>query len=253
MLTDWVRSIALLASVLVIQVSSPLAQTAGGYRDIEPREYEVASVKPADNGIGGLPNILASNAGQFHITNATVASLVQLVFSVGQSLILSAPDWTRTDKWEVQLVAAGWTVRDQPGQVLKMLQDRFQLRTHVETRELPIYELERVRLDRFGDGVTPVGDSDCKRSQTGVRERWSAKCTPWGVIVAMVSQNLDRPALDKTGISGSFDVDFEWQPNAQNAVSIFTALREQLGIKAEGRRGPVKVVVVDHIERPVEN
>jgi uncharacterized protein (TIGR03435 family) len=61
--------------------------------------------------------------------------------------------------------------------------------------------------------------------------------------------------VDRTGLEGRFDVELEWSPDqaATDKPSIFAAVQEQLGLKLESDRGPVDVVVIDHIERPTED
>jgi len=79
-------------------------------------------------------------------------------------------------------------------------------------------------------------------------------------LVFVLAQQLGHPVVDETGLQGPFDMELRWtpetarQPLPDNAPpSIFTALREQMGLKLETRKGPVQVLVVDHVERPSEN
>ena len=74
------------------------------------------------------------------------------------------------------------------------------------------------------------------------------------------SVNVQRPVLDRTGLSGNFDFELQWAPglqadsaSADSSPSIFAAVQEQLGLKLESTKGPVDMVIVDHIERPTED
>jgi uncharacterized protein (TIGR03435 family) len=67
---------------------------------------------------------------------------------------------------------------------------------------------------------------------------------------------MDRPVIDKTGITGEYDVALEWSPEqaeASSGPSIFTALEEQFGLRLESGKGPVEILVVDSVEKPSEN
>src|SRR4051794_7719668 len=114
--------------------NSPSGQVPG-IRVVEPRPYEVVSVKPHDNAAGvAYTSILRSRPGQYHAVNTTVAILLQMVYGIRPYQVVGAPDWALKDRWEVQITAPGATMRDQAGQILKMLQDRFKLQVHTETR-----------------------------------------------------------------------------------------------------------------------
>ena len=76
-------------------------------------------------------------------------------------------------------------------------------------------------------------------------------------LAEIISDRLDRPVLDETGLKGTFDIVLDWSPDSagQGATgpSIFTAVQEQLGLKLEPKKEPVEFLVVDHAERPSEN
>ena len=67
-------------------------------------------------------------------------------------------------------------------------------------------------------------------------------------LAAALSEELDRPVIDKTGFTGAIDVQLKWTPE-----SIFTAVQEQLGLRLESQKGPVEMLIVEHIEKPTEN
>ena len=166
-----------------------------------------------------------------------------------------------------------------------LLAERFLLRTHTETRQAPVYELRLDRADgRLGPRLTQVDREDCRaimsgRTPTAQPEPPDApRCgvgtgdgsiaaggVPLSRFVEALGRLLDRPVMDGTGLAGTFDVvlafnpegtlELPLPPGAQarpdpNAPSIFTALREQLGLKLVPGRGPVEVLVVDSVQRP---
>jgi uncharacterized protein (TIGR03435 family) len=81
---------------------------------------------------------------------------------------------------------------------------------------------------------------------------------PIATFVFALSDNLSRTVVDKTGLTGNFDIDLKWTPDDQQGTpdagpTLFTALEEQLGLKLVPAKGPVDTFVVDHVERPTEN
>jgi uncharacterized protein (TIGR03435 family) len=168
-----------------------------------------------------------------------------------------------------------------------LLADRFNLRMHTETRQLPVYALVLARKDgSLGPKLRrTVFNREClewqeTRKAVGAngldRVLPPAACNgrPFlskaGVLSAdqmamttLARQNLSRIlgqfVIDETGLDGLFDLDLSFTPPSASASeftdapSIFTALDEQLGLKLEPRRAPVVVLVVDHIERPTDN
>ncbi len=106
------------------------------------------------------------------------------------------------------------------------------------------------------------------------RGQLSAQMAPVSALANMLSQQLGRPVIDKSGLKGAFDFKLEWTPDESqrgfgflgdkppgesappadsSGPSLFTAVQEQLGLKLESQKGPVEIVVIDHIEKPTEN
>ena len=146
----------------------------------------------------------------------------------------------------------------------QLLADRFKLSVHWETRELPVYALV---VAKSGPKLTAATKPDSGTSSS------NGQFMARGMTLAEISQSLTqelarelgRVIIDKTGIAGRYDVTLKWTPDADGASpdkgtedtssgpSIFTALQEQLGLKLESTKGPVQVLVIDHIEMPSEN
>jgi uncharacterized protein (TIGR03435 family) len=132
-----------------------------------------------------------------------------------------------------------------------LLADRFKLRFHRETRDIQAYVLT---VDKGGpkfkqsDSEDPF-DIPVKGGPTGLigtrvsMERWSYDLAQW----------LRVPVVDNTGLPGYYDFKFDWRPWTPDDASIFSALREQLGLKLEARKAPVEVFVIDSVMRPEEN
>jgi uncharacterized protein (TIGR03435 family) len=166
-----------------------------------------------------------------------------------------------------------------------LLADRFKLTIHRETKELPIYALvvakngpklqEAKPGDTYPNGFRGPGG----RGGRGMMMMGRGELTGQGLHVAdlarQLSQQLGRTVVDKTALTGLYDFTLKWTPDNQMAMpggpgdggrgsdsgasadtsgpSIFTAIQEQLGLKLESQKGPVEVLVIDHVEKPSEN
>jgi uncharacterized protein (TIGR03435 family) len=179
----------------------------------------------------------------------------------------------------------------QAGPMLVMLRsllaDRFKLVVHHEMRDLPIYALVLASSDRrLGAQLRPVA-VDCaavaaararggplppppqpnERLTCGMRfgaGRISGGALQLSQVANILSQSVQRVVMDRTGLVGAFDVDLTWTPDQlssgaaaasidPNRPSIFTAVQEQLGLKLESTKGPVDVLVIDHVEHPTKD
>jgi uncharacterized protein (TIGR03435 family) len=171
-----------------------------------------------------------------------------------------------------------------------LLEDRFKLAVHHATREMPIYALVTARADKSlgsqlhqsstdcvslivagnrgqapaSPPLTPAGDPDC-----GIRAlpgKITFGTMAMAQYAAMLSSLLQRVVVDRTGLAGNYSASITYTPDTRppgggpdlpaadlNGASLFTALQEQLGLRLEPSRGPVDVLVIDHIERPTED
>jgi uncharacterized protein (TIGR03435 family) len=166
-----------------------------------------------------------------------------------------------------------------------LLADRFHLMLHREMRQMPVYEMSAIGAGKLqasrqgscipydvtappplaaGPGQPPTWFCGFPRSGPDVVNR---TLDGRGLSIANLAKALERaelhkPIIDKTGLSGQFDVLLHWTSDSAtgaaaqglpDVISIFSALREKLGLKLEAARGPVEVLVIDHIEKPSAN
>jgi len=188
------------------------------------------------------------------------------------------------DRFDIIAKTSGEFTREQLlAAIRQLLVDRFKLVVHRETRESRIYHLMLARADgRLGpklkrsdidcsDLNAPAAKDDDGTSRCGFRRlpgRATGRATMKDFANRFAAQAVDdrRPVEDHTGLAGTFDFDIEWTPilpipaDAPPAPPVdpqgpplFTALREQLGLKLEPARQQIDIVVVDHAERPTEN
>ena len=211
--------------------------------------------------------------GRFRATNAPVFWLIMNAYgefqrSLLDSQVIGAPDWLWSEHYDI-VAKTGEDVANmsQPEQfraipklLQSLLEDRFKLQAHRETRRLPIYVLTFARKDHaLGPKLTP-SSLDCTKETTkcgfnGARGHMTGGWLQMSTIANLLQSLSERFVVDKTGLDGRFDVDLEYSPDqtATDKPSIFAAVQEQLGLKLEADNGPVNVVVIDHIERPTED
>jgi uncharacterized protein (TIGR03435 family) len=257
--------------------------------------FEVASVRENTSGSDKI-GIGIQPGGRFNAVNP-LWDLIRQAFAVQRTQIVGAPDWTETARFDIVAKAEADIPRSGPGappgplnfMLQDLLEDRFKLRAHRETREVPIYALTLARSDqklgaglrvsaidcaamrgRGGRGGVPPGPPAAgERPTCGMRmapHEVLAGGVPLGQLTQVLSQFTQRIVVDRTGLEGTFDIDLRFTPDRlpqgppppgvplpsidPNGPSLFTAVQEQLGLKLESERAPVEVLVIDHVERP---
>ena len=136
-----------------------------------------------------------------------------------------------------------------------LLAGRFQLKTHWQTRVQPAYVL-LVHKSSPNLKASPPGTAHATRQGRGTLS--CASCS-LSTLAMFLSNFLKRPVQDETGIQGLYDIKLAFEPldnppsQATGLPSLSSALQEQLGLKLESRRLPVKDLIVDHIEHPSPN
>jgi uncharacterized protein (TIGR03435 family) len=212
--------------------------------------------------------------------NAPIAALVTRAYPtpMGVRGVIGLPSWAETERFDVEARTTPSATRDDLTQMWRgLLSNRMQLAARYESREQPSYDLVLARRDgRLGPKLVP-STLDCRRSvpppggeaptPEGAATRCGVLATPIGIASGSISlpglafllrAPLERPVVDRTGLTGAYSVDLRYAPPGRpladtDALHVFTALQDQLGLKVEPSRTTVQVVVVAHIERPSEN
>jgi uncharacterized protein (TIGR03435 family) len=225
--------------------------------------YDAVTIKPDDSG----NSFWRHTPDGFSTGGMPATNLIRAAFGLlMDDQIVGLPAWAKSEQLAIQAKMDADTAAafgklppmDQWKQSQLMMQamlaDRFALKVHHETKDLPIY-------------VLTVGKGGSRMKQTGPNTAGgnasysSGKVSAHGVSVDNFVMNLSfmvgRVVVNKTGLDGGYDFTLDYAPDgadpADTRPSIFTALEEQLGLKLEPARGPVDVIVVDHIERPTAN
>jgi uncharacterized protein (TIGR03435 family) len=327
-LNSWKKLLLLAAGVVTFAgpillggVNAPVAAQTPTAPNLTESDltFESASVKPNRS---GEMRVMMRNlpGGAYEATNVTARAMIQQAMAIAEFQLIGAPVWLDTERYDV---LAKSPAGSQPSEFVQryrnLVEERFKLKTHRETREMPVYALVLSRTDgKLGAQMLP-SKSDCSpegmaamRAQMGAgapavaagagrgpipmmmpaiaplgEARPCTNMRTGGQIMAggstlaeiarLLQQNTGRIVLDRTGLTGRYDFDLKFtpdpgiqgrgpggglppEPGPQNvrpidpdALTVFTALQEQLGLKLESTRGPVDVVVIDSVERAAEN
>ena len=199
--------------------------------------------------------------GRYVGVNVTLMRLVRLAYRPIEEFD-GGPDWKDKDRFDVEAVTSANPSQAQMLAMMRtMLADRFTLRAHTETRALAVYELSPQRSDgRLGTGLTRVGDGCAPPTKCGFTVQ-DGVLKGIGTLTSIASELAiaGRHTVDRTGLTGVYSIDLRWSPDnvaglpADAPPEIFTAIREQLGLRAQAATAPTEVLVIDSAERPDEN
>ena len=293
-------SLLILVLVAILQVSFVRAQAPAA---TAPRAaFDVATVKPNKSGEMRVQMRIIPG-GAYEAFNVTLGAMIRMAYRLQDFQVVGAPGWVDQDRFDiVGKPPEGVPLAVQP-MMQSLLAERFHLKAHEETRESPIYALVVANPGRLGSKLTP-SKVDCAAAargrgtaptptpmpmsaQPGTRPE-CGMTTNGGRLMAggytmtqlanSLSQFAGRTVVDRTGLTGAYDLDLEFTPDPAlrgrgmggglppappapgservvdpAGVSIFTAIQEQLGLKLDSQRGPVPVLVIDSISQPTEN
>lgn len=228
------------------------------------------------------PHVMGAgwNGNTFGTVATTMQWLIQGAYGVEARQISGAPNWLDSDSERYDITAKmdssaadelrklGRDQRNlaQQHMIQTLLADRCKLAVHTKTKELPVYALVISKNgpklhESKADGPPLRGATEVNLGKIHLRANMR-------VLARLLSDSRDvgRVVVDKTGLNGRYDVALEWKPEGVESLkgtdnsassgsgpSIFTALEEQLGLTLEPQKGPVEIVVIEHVERPSEN
>jgi len=268
------------AALIAAAVSRQPCVDAQGERPASPQPvFDSASVARNSSGTNGT--FLTYRAGRFKATSVTVRMLIRSSYGLQDAQIVGGPQWITADRYDI--VATG-DVGDSPAlpvvhagapsrlqlMVRALLADRFKLIVHGEQRQAASALLVLASDDRrLGPGLRR-SEVDCVQRAAATRRATSVPPTqtrpdecgdsrglgslslrgrPIAQLANSLSNVVGRPVIDRTGLAGNYDVDLTWA-SEQN---MFTAVGEQLGLRLVMQTNTIEVLVVDRVERPVED
>ncbi len=252
---------------------------------VTPPAFDVVSVKEHKGSDNNMRIMNKPNG--YEATNLPLRDIVAQAYGVRQDLISGLPDWANSMRFDISAKVADedvatlkkLTPRQRSGMLIPILADRFHLQAHQETRTLPTFDLV---VDKDGPKLkvstvqplppdAPLPQFDKLPANTKFAGRitmgpgmFSGSAVPVRTLANQLAYAVNRTVTDKTGLTGKYDIDLKWTPEERLATvadngsddqpgSIFTAVREQLGLRLVSTRGPVETLVVDHVEKPSEN
>jgi hypothetical protein len=236
----------LLWAVLAATFASAWAQSDSWFHP----KFEVASIRPSKP---DTPSTFGVGNGEGGGTNVTLKTLIAFAYGLQQYQILEGPGWISSDRFDIQARAAD--PKTPPDRLRLMLQslfaDRFKLAVHRETKLSNVYVLV---VAKGGPKITLSADQNA---------------APISRLAHLLSQRLDRTVIDKTNLTGRFDIRLQWTPDVgenplspagdplpistQDAPVVFAAIQEQLGLRLKPGKELVEFLIVDHVEKPPEN
>ena len=227
-----------------------------------PIRVEVASIRPHSSTGDEPSDRRVLPGGRFVATATTVRTLIRVAFMTDDSLISGAPGWV--DKmFDINATTADHAEIATPEQLqqflLSLLEDRFQLRFHRERREGSVYWLELDKAGKIGPGLkasTSESHPAMSTNANGARANMTASNMTMADIAATLRRQAGRPVEDHTGLTGKYDFQIEWsrQESPESPIpSLFTVLKEQLGLKLRPAKGSFEHIVIDQINEPSEN
>jgi uncharacterized protein (TIGR03435 family) len=237
-------------------------------------QFDVAVVKP--NNDGDYRVYVGDNAGgRFSATGITLRLLIRYAYDVQDVQIVGGPKWLASDRWNVEAKAEGVSGRLTSEQQMRMMRsllaERFRLKVHPEQKKLvPAYALVVVNAGRKLRPNTSEPGPDVRLG----RGHMTFRKVRLSALASQLTRQLGRQVLDQTNLNGEFDFVLDWVPDPsengaipgqpgpgpdsipggeETGPSIFTALKEQLGLRLARIKAPLDVLVIDRAEKPSAN
>ena len=229
--------------------------------------FDVITVKQNKTGDGSFSMNISDSNDRFAATNVPLKSLIEFAYDTKDNLItgLSGPVSSLNFDVEAKMLGVDGAppVKLTDGQmqamIIKLLADRFQLKAHLQTKILPVYDLIVLHGGpKFKLSEDDLKDNSWNTSRSDREISINFKGAFMSDLATALSDPVQRPVIDKTGLKGHSDLTLKWtddaaDPSGGPTLSVFTALEEQLGLKLQPAKGPVETLVIDHAEMPTQN
>jgi uncharacterized protein (TIGR03435 family) len=259
-----VRSLVVIAPIVLASVNATQsrAQSEGDNATAVAPLYKTISVKPTKFGIHADRNTKIG-PDELTVANETAQELIQGAYDIKDDQIVGAPGWLNSQRYDIDAkvdtsaegegTLAGEALQERSERMLQaLLSNRFKLVVHRQTRMIPVYELV-IAGDgaKLRESIPADADSAAPRVIQVDSGRIMGREVPAATLARMLSEQLGRPVLDKTGLSNHYDITLQWQANSElPGPAISAALQEQLGLKLVPQLMPKEFLVIDHVEMP---
>lgn len=243
------------------------------------KTFDVASIKRnVDSGAKTNAQVLPNG---FNLTNLDLGSILGMAYGIQRHRLIGAPEWIETRYDLSARSETPVTLAEMRPMLQALLEDRFKLKLHTESRAMPGYALVLARSDgRLGERLRPSTVECARPAQAAIGNAGGPNAvlcgprpggpgklilvgSPIGQLVSLLALTTGRPVVDKTGLTGRYDLELTHAaepapgvtapPPDPLAPSLFTALEEQLGLKLDATKEQVDVWVIDRIEPLTEN
>ena len=245
--------------------------------------FEVASIRPTSAGNNGSMGVALKPSGRVAIMRETVEGLIYFAYlpHIGSGMVEGGPDWVRSQEFDINAkvedaeVATWGPLSDAQRQdrirpmIRTLLAERFHVKLRSETRVTPVYALVQVKggaklkvVDAPPANLDPLAQEAWEKSgdpgtkalpgsfmMTG--STWTGNAIPISTLMIEIVANarVDRMVVDQTGLKGSYDFTFK-QSREKDAPPLLDQIEDQLGLRLESRKAPVKTYVIDSAEKP---
>lgn len=230
--------------------------------------YDVMTIKLNKSGSGSVS--VHSGGDRFSASNVSLKNLLQGIYDIKEDLISGLPESVDSARFDIEAKISDpdraalkkMSAEQERRMLIPLLAERFQLKTHIETKVLPVYELIVIKGEpkfkpsadqsKRDNGSTNI---NCSRNHC----KLSAHDIPMTSLARSIGGQVHRTVIDKSGLAGNYDLVLEWatedstDTQTDSYPAIFTAIQEQLGLKLQPSKGPVETLVVDHVEMPSDN
>jgi uncharacterized protein (TIGR03435 family) len=246
--------------------------------------WDVSTVKPSDP--DARQSMLWFTPDGMKIVNVPLAMAVRVGLNLEDDRIFGIPAWAKTARFDIEAKVAPEDVTklkamkmdERREMLVALLLDRFAMKDHPETKELPLYNLVVAKggVKMTASKPDPAGsEGKGNHRMMAGRGHFESEGTGMDALTRSLSSVVGRTVIDKTGLAGNFDYKLDWTPDdapppmpksaspdasgagtaatETSGPSLFTAIQEQLGLKLEAVKGPVDVIVIDQIEQPAAN
>jgi uncharacterized protein (TIGR03435 family) len=234
--------------------------------------FDVASVKPSSPN-GQRTYGVRPGSDRLAGTNLTLKAWIEIAYGTPDFQVSGGPNWINNEFFDIAATAsAPFSEHNVAMQMLQtLLADRFKLTVHRETKDAPVYNLViargGIKMKLSADQTAyyadyPHGTPDGRLlSGGGPSElgpgRIAGNAIPMTILTALLQGPASHTVINQTGSVARYDVDLRWEPDLSKsdslAPSVFTAVESQLGLKLEPSRGPMEMLIIDHVARPDPN
>jgi uncharacterized protein (TIGR03435 family) len=266
------RGVSGVVAALLLMPAALCAQAQPGAPGAAP-SFEVATIKPTPPDAKAGRYITMQSTNRFVVKYYTLKLLIAAAYDLSPKTISGGAPWVDDSHFDIEALTPGEARPTRPEQMAMLrtlLAERFQLTFHREQKEFSIYALEVAKGGpKLKESTTPASDPAQLISTVYPPQRihLPARNATMADFASLLQRALlDRPVVDRTGLTGRYDFDLDWAPDESQfggevpvapadaqAPPFFKAIEDQIGLRLEATRGDVNSLVIDHAEPPTAN